>query len=1172
MESNDDNMKHSPNVASECGSMLSNGETYRTSSQAIGSIQKMFTESQLIGYVGLCYISIMDFKKKNFIDNPNKKLLKKALNSYNEWADMIIKKLFTYLNFPPEHQKLIESLATHGILPEDLASPLITEAESAIEKRKEFEKKKREYIDNDFQKHHEKLNKINEGTETIPEETAVNSENNVEESTIINNDNEDEVSEKKNEYEKVDFHSSHPAPSESTVRPSSPTASSTISELSELRRRNDELQRKYNISLKEMLEVSDIRYIILSHLFLLSIGDGMYDARSRALLKRVANYLQVDDYNLIKIEKEIIFQIKSSQEEADELRRDETSIDNRASEYKKKRWLYMGLASISGGIVIGLTAGLAAPLISTGLGATLSMIHLGVHGATAFLGSTGGIALISSAGTLTGASLTGMKMAKRTRGVSEFEFIQIENWRRKYEEEKNKIEEGKNEEEECKNDVEKEENKSEYSENIKTQEKDESEEIKEQIDDNKKEKKEEKEEIEEKDEKEEKDDEKSSVNNDSESKTLIENNVDKKEEMEEDKPKNHFINILITVSGWNTTIDNNDFFLPWSVLPENVYGDHYCLQWESKELKELGNAINIIASELFGIGMKQLLGATILPVIAAMSLPIWMMKLNYTVDNPWGIGLSKAQKTGLVLADTLIGNYQENRPVTLIGYSLGARVIYYCLRELAEKNMYGIVEDVYIIGTPVMESVKEWEQCCSIVSGRFVNGYITHDWVLGFLYRASSGSFSTVAGLAPIPLDRIENVCLDEIVNGHLEYRRKIPLILKKFGFIVTSDTFETEEESNEKERLSREEGMKMEEEKEKMEKENEKLEMANSLHKTKSMSSDSGNGGFRRFGSWFKSFAPQSPATQKHIKTQEEELLEIEREEALERERLRKEIEEFCKPKEITSTLPKLVVNTNSNNNNSNQILNNEDEEPVITPMEIKSTMPRLVVKLSRENIQNEINKNDDSDAVSFIMEADESDNSTEKELYEVKKIPSNQPTLKIPEEELIDLKQLPSNQPILQVSMRQNRSESFSKRKKNVPTVLTNLKFEEDEASKEKLTAPSSPSYLNELYSQMNESAKITDTNLLFDSHMEGDDDDDDDEYQGNRSSISSLEDEEKKYEVFERARKEREKQKDKEVIEKVKKFRKEHPITPVTPVNENFGEEKTITTVENNENNNM
>jgi len=62
----------------------------------------MFTESQLIGYVGLCYISIMDFKNNNFVDSTTKKPMKKALSSYNEWSDMLIKKLFTYLNFPPE--------------------------------------------------------------------------------------------------------------------------------------------------------------------------------------------------------------------------------------------------------------------------------------------------------------------------------------------------------------------------------------------------------------------------------------------------------------------------------------------------------------------------------------------------------------------------------------------------------------------------------------------------------------------------------------------------------------------------------------------------------------------------------------------------------------------------------------------------------------------------------------------------------------------------------------------------------------------------------------------------------------------------------------------------------------------------------------------------------------
>eukprot|EP00833_Pecoramyces_ruminatium_P018846 jgi/Orpsp1_1/1192878/evm.model.d7180000096600.1 len=100
--SNAESVKDSHKVYSEAGSMISNGETYRTSSQAIGSIQKMFTESQLIGYVGLCYISIMDFKKNNFIDSSSKKPMKKALNSYNEWSDLIIKKLFTYLNFPVE--------------------------------------------------------------------------------------------------------------------------------------------------------------------------------------------------------------------------------------------------------------------------------------------------------------------------------------------------------------------------------------------------------------------------------------------------------------------------------------------------------------------------------------------------------------------------------------------------------------------------------------------------------------------------------------------------------------------------------------------------------------------------------------------------------------------------------------------------------------------------------------------------------------------------------------------------------------------------------------------------------------------------------------------------------------------------------------------------------------
>lgn len=67
------------------------------------------------------------------------------------------------------------------------------------------------------------------------------------------------------------------------------------------------------------------------------------------------------------------------------------------------------------------------------------------------------------------------------------------------------------------------------------------------------------------------------------------------------------------------------------------------------------------------------------------------MKLTYFIDNPWGNALLKAKRAGMVLADTLIAQVQESRPVTLIGFSLGARVIYYCLLELAKKSAFGMI-------------------------------------------------------------------------------------------------------------------------------------------------------------------------------------------------------------------------------------------------------------------------------------------------------------------------------------------------------------------------------------------------------------------------------------------------------------------------------------------------
>lgn len=62
------------------------------------------------------------------------------------------------------------------------------------------------------------------------------------------------------------------------------------------------------------------------------------------------------------------------------------------------------------------------------------------------------------------------------------------------------------------------------------------------------------------------------------------------------------------------------------------------------------------------------------------------------------------------------------RPITLIGFSLGARMIFYALLELARNKAFGIVQNVYLMGAPVTANESEWKRARSAIAGRFVNG------------------------------------------------------------------------------------------------------------------------------------------------------------------------------------------------------------------------------------------------------------------------------------------------------------------------------------------------------------------------------------------------------------------------------------------------------------------
>ncbi|KAF7328077.1 hypothetical protein MKEN_00389000 [Mycena kentingensis (nom. inval.)] len=92
----------------------------------------------------------------------------------------------------------------------------------------------------------------------------------------------------------------------------------------------------------------------------------------------------------------------------------------------------------------------------------------------------------------------------------------------------------------------------------------------------------------------------------------------------------------------------------------------------------------------------------------------------------------------------------------------------------------------------------------SVVSGRYVNAHARNDWVLKYLFRASSGDVGTVAGLRPVEnVPGLENVDVADKISGHMSYRRFMPLIIDQLGFPFFADYFNDPVEPDLEERVA---------------------------------------------------------------------------------------------------------------------------------------------------------------------------------------------------------------------------------------------------------------------------------------------------------------------------------------------------------------------------------
>jgi pimeloyl-ACP methyl ester carboxylesterase len=255
------------------------------------------------------------------------------------------------------------------------------------------------------------------------------------------------------------------------------------------------------------------------------------------------------------------------------------------------------------------------------------------------------------------------------------------------------------------------------------------------------------------------------------------------------------LRVAIGISGWLT--EKDEVVDPWKVIGTGMEG--FALRFELEALLNLGNSLTtMIRSAAWGYAKSEIIRRTVFASLTAALWPLGLLKVSRIIDNPFSVAKSRADKAGEVLADALINRAQGERPVTLIGYSLGARVIYTCLKSLAARKAFGLVESVVLLGAPAPSDAADWRLIRTVVTGRVVNVYSTSDYILGFLYRSSSVQLG-IAGLQPVSsVPGIQNVDITELVGGnHTSYRYICGRVLRKIGFEdVDLAAVEAEEEA----------------------------------------------------------------------------------------------------------------------------------------------------------------------------------------------------------------------------------------------------------------------------------------------------------------------------------------------------------------------------------------
>lgn len=376
----DDNTNYLFNKATSTS--IVDDENTRDAVAQMQATKNLLTEGQKIAYVGLTRIEMSGMVKEMegvHVTRSTKKAVQLATEALKMWAQKIMIRLYSHMDISTAEQVMIEQLSEHGVISGDLTPQLMANAR----------------VKNPMAEPKTSLSSSRPTSVASPKPTNSG------------------------------FSSPRPTSPKTFAEeaPAEPPPAYDKHEGEELPavRLPDQLPSSAKLDI-------DIRWTILCDLFLVLIADSIYDSRSRVLLERVGKALEIDWVDICRFERRVTEALEMQQQAEQENWNEDEHMESRRKLALKKRYIVMGLATVGGGLVIGLSAGLLAPVIGAGLAAGFTTI--GVTGTTSFLGGAAASAIITSGAAASGSVIGARAANRRTGAVKTFEYRPLHNNKR----------------------------------------------------------------------------------------------------------------------------------------------------------------------------------------------------------------------------------------------------------------------------------------------------------------------------------------------------------------------------------------------------------------------------------------------------------------------------------------------------------------------------------------------------------------------------------------------------------------------------------------------------------------------------------------------------------------------------------------------------------------------